>query len=52
MSEKDPKGIENVEVEALSDEDLESVAGGANSSNVQTACCSTTKNACCSPDTA
>jgi len=51
MSEKDPKEIENVEVEALSDEDLESVAGGFGDSNVANSCCtsSNVKNACCSP---
>jgi len=53
MSDK-PKKPEEVEVEALSDEDLESVAGGAveaeGDSNAGTACCdfdSNTVNACC-----
>ena len=50
MSEKDPKGIENVEVEALSDEDLESIAGGDTVSNAYSACCtSNAANACCPP---
>ncbi len=41
--------VEELMIQPLSDEDLESVEAGNNSSNVSTACCSTTKNACCSP---
>ena len=48
MAEKE---IENVEVESLSDEDLETASGGAEAgdSNVRDACCtdSNVKNACC-----
>jgi hypothetical protein len=33
MEEKDLNGVDNIEVEPLSDEDLESVAGGICSSN-------------------
>lgn len=52
MAEKDPTGIENVEVEPLSDDDLESVSGGnvdAGDSDVADACCtdSDVADACC-----
>lgn len=39
--------VGDVEIQPLSDEDLESVVAG-NSSYNASACCSTTKNACCS----
>jgi hypothetical protein len=39
--------VGDVEIQPLSDEDLESVASGTDSFNAS-ACCSTVKNACCS----
>lgn len=44
--ERKDLAAENVEVESLSDDDLETVAGGADS-NVYSACCSVVANACC-----
>lgn len=51
-NEKDLTGIDNVEVEPLTDEDLESVAGGNFSpndtvNNATTGCGSNAANACC-----
>lgn len=43
--------IQNVDVEPLSDEDLESVAGGAEDDSVNsTSCCSVNSTSCCSVD--
>jgi hypothetical protein len=49
MSDHDLKGPEDVEVNPLSDDDLESVAGGADTnSNSANACCSSNSaNSCC-----
>jgi len=49
MAKKESSGIESVEVEALSDEDLESVSGGSDvNSNTANACCtSNSANSCC-----
>jgi len=40
MDEKDLNSIDNIEVEPLSDEDLESVAGGCDSNSCSTSGCS------------
>lgn len=46
---KDVPGAENIEVEPLSDKDLESIAGGgaAGDSVNYSSCCSVNANSCC-----
>ncbi len=48
MSEKEMNEIENLEVEPLSDDDLESVAGGA--ADTSTCSCCPKKSYCTSSD--
>jgi hypothetical protein len=40
MDEKDLNGVDNIEIEPLSDEDLESVAGGCDTNSCSGSSCS------------
>jgi len=44
MDDKKPPNVEEVEIEALSDEDLETIAGGG--SDVASGCCSNFAASC------